>query len=715
MGKIQKRKKEEQALQKRALKMIYHSLDKHTYLMSQEAEQNGLLREMEEILHYYNRKLPPIPVEVTEPQEQLDAVLAGSGLLMRKITLTGEWWTQAALPMLIFGPEGEPQAVLPEYADGYSIYIENEKRRFTKEDAENYGKTAFCFYRTLQGEKTGMKNFALFLLKSLTPVDFILVFSISLLLELAGLILPYINSIVYEQVIPSGTAGEIPGIMVLIFSSIVFSTLIALTRTLWVTRIGNKITIAGQSAIWDKLFHLPVSFFQKYEAGELYLRANSVNRICRVLGGELIPALLTSFLSVIYLFQISAFAKELVVPSVLIITLLLINTWVMCYFQIQHQKKQNEAESRTTGMMYQLFNGISKIRLAGAEVRAFYRWADSYKEKPAMPNRYLQIFPIISTAISSCGTIWLYVTAYRSGLSASMYIAFQTAFSAFLMAVMALANLGHQLGGLKPAIDMIRPILEEVPENEGIKEQVKNLQGNIEVSNVKFRYREDMPYVINQLNLEIQAGEYLGIVGSSGCGKSTLMRLLLGFEKAESGTIYYDKKDIKGLDLPSLRRRIGVVLQNGKLFSGDIYSNIAICAPWLTMDEAWDAAERAGLAEDIEHMPMGMFTMLSEDGGGLSGGQKQRLLIARALAANPAILLFDEATSALDNITQAIIVDTLKNMKCTRLVIAHRLSTIKDCDRIIYLEKGRIVEEGTYEELMALGGRFKNMAIRQLV
>ena len=169
------------------------------------------------------------------------------------------------------------------------------------------------------------------------------------------------------------------------------------------------------------------------------------------------------------------------------------------------------------------------------------------------------------------------------------------------------------------------------------------------------------------------------------------------------------------MDLPSLRRRIGVVLQNGKLFSGDIYSNIVICAPWLTIDEAWEAAERAGLAEDIEHMPMGMFTMLSEDGGGLSGGQKQRLLIARALAANPAILLFDEATSALDNITQAIIVDTLKNMKCTRLVIAHRLSTIKDCDRIIYLEKGRIVEEGTYEELMALGGRFKNMAIRQLV
>ena len=254
MEKIQKRKKEEQALQQRALKMIYHSMDKHTNLIRQQAEQSDLLREMEGILHYYDKKLPEIPSDITEPQEQLDIILAQSGLLMRKITLTGEWWKQSSLPMLVFNTEGIPQAILPEYVDGYSIYKEmeehgkNEKRRFTKEDAENYGKTAFCFYRTLQGEKTGMGNFARFLWKSLSTTDLLLVFSISLLLELVGLILPYINSIVYEQVIPSGTAKEIPGIIVLIGSSIVFSSLIALTRSLWVTRIGNKITIAGQKS-----------------------------------------------------------------------------------------------------------------------------------------------------------------------------------------------------------------------------------------------------------------------------------------------------------------------------------------------------------------------------------------------------------------------------------------------------------------------------------
>ena len=241
------------------------------------------------------------------------------------------------------------------------------------------------------------------------------------------------------------------------------------------------------------------------------------------------------------------------------------------------------------------------------------------------------------------------------------------------------------------------------------------MNGQIELNQVRFRYIPDMPYVLDGLNLQIKAGEYLGIVGESGCGKSTLMRILLGFETPETGSVYFDGRDLGQLDLPSLRRRIGVVLQDGKLFAGDIFDNIAICAPWLTMEEAWEAAERAGFAEDIRQMPMGMFTMISEEGGGISGGQRQRLLIARALASDPGVLLFDEATSALDNETQSKVVDTLKNMNCTRVVIAHRLSTIRDCDRIIYLEHGRVVEQGDFEGLMEKNGKFAKMAQRQLL
>lgn len=280
---------------------------------------------------------------------------------------------------------------------------------------------------------------------------------------------------------------------------------------------------------------------------------------------------------------------------------------------------------------------------------------------------------------------------------------------------MQIADITSQVASLRPAVEMLKPILEEAPENSGYKKRVERLGGDIELNRVKFRYNEDMPYVLNDLELHIRAGEYIGIVGSSGCGKSTLMRVLLGFEKPQSGSVFYDMQDIEGLELRSVRRRIGVVLQNGKLFSGDIYSNIVICAPWLSVDDAWKAAERAGFAEDIRKMPMGMFTMISEGGGGLSGGQQQRLLIARALVSEPDILMFDEATSALDNITQAMVVNTLENMDCTRIVIAHRLSTIKNCSRIIYLDKGRVVEQGTFEELMELGGKFAELASRQIV
>jgi ABC-type bacteriocin/lantibiotic exporter with double-glycine peptidase domain len=383
--------------------------------------------------------------------------------------------------------------------------------------------------------------------------------------------------------------------------------------------------------------------------------------------------------------------------------------------QIRQTKENNEVNGKLSSMVFQLLNGITKIKVSGSEARAYSKWAGLYSKLHVMPNTFLTVSTSISNLIVFGGTIVLYFCAYSNGLSASDYIGFNSAYSLFTAAVMAMAGITAQVSSLRPAIEMLRPIIEEAPETAGFKKRVDKLSGDIDVDRVRFRYNEEMPYVLDDLELHIKAGEYIGIVGSSGCGKSTLFRVLLGFEQPQSGTVYYDNHDVEGLDLRSVRRRIGTVLQNGKLFSGDIYSNIVICAPWLTVDEAWAAAEKSGFADDIRKMPMGMFTMISEGGGGLSGGQQQRLLIARALASDPDIVLFDEATSALDNITQAMVVKTLEEMECTRIVIAHRLSTIKRCSRIVYLDKGKVVEEGTYDELMALGGRFAELANRQIV
>ena len=264
-------------------------------------------------------------------------------------------------------------------------------------------------------------------------------------------------------------------------------------------------------------------------------------------------------------------------------------------------------------------------------------------------------------------------------------------------------------------MDMIEPILKEVPEISEGKQMITRLSGSIELNNVSFRYNENMPLVIDDLSLKIRPGQYVAIVGATGCGKSTLLRLMLGFESPQKGAVYVDGKDIAAVDLKSFRRNIGVVMQNGKLFTGDIFSNIIISAPWLTMDEAWHAAELSGIAEDIRRMPMGMHTMISEGSGGISGGQRQRLMIARAIAPKPKVLMFDEATSALDNLTQKTVSESLDSLKCTRIVIAHRLSTIKQCDRILVLDKGKIIEDGTYDQLIQRGGFFAELVARQRV
>ena len=369
-----------------------------------------------------------------------------------------------------------------------------------------------------------------------------------------------------------------------------------------------------------------------------------------------------------------------------------------------------------SGLSYALVTGIQKIKLSGAEKRAFSKWLNHYareSEYTYNPPLFLKINSVLITAVSLVGNIILYYIAVKTSIGQANYFAFNSTYGMVMGAFSSLATMALSVARLRPILEMAEPILNEVPEISENKEIITNLRGGIELSNVYFRYDEKSPYIVNNLSLKIRAGEYVAIVGKTGCGKSTLMRLLLGFEKPEKGAIYYDGKDLERIDLKSLRKKIGTVMQSGGLFQGDIYSNIAISKPSLTLDEAWEAAEIAGMADDIREMPMGMQTIISEGQGGISGGQKQRIMIARAVAPKPKILFFDEATSALDNKTQRQVSDALDNLKCTRVVIAHRLSTIRHCDRILVLDGGKIIEEGKYEELVAKNGFFAELVERQ--
>ena len=327
----------------------------------------------------------------------------------------------------------------------------------------------------------------------------------------------------------------------------------------------------------------------------------------------------------------------------------------------------------------------------------------------------MRAIPALVGVIGALGTIVLYFLATKSGVGAADYMAFNVAFGQMAGAVMALAQGASQVATIRPMFELVQPILDAQPEIASDKPSVSDLSGAVDVSGITFRYDEHSPNVLNNLSFHIKSGEYVAFVGESGCGKSTIMRLLLGFETADRGTIFYDSYDINKVDLKSLRQSIGVVLQDGKLFMGDILSNITISTPGATIDDAWEAAELAGVADDIRNMPMGMQTIVSEGGGGISGGQRQRIMIARAICGKRRILMFDEATSALDNITQRHVIESLDSLNCTRIAIAHRLSTVRNCDRILVVRNGRIEEQGSYEELIAKNGFFAELVERQRI
>lgn len=422
-------------------------------------------------------------------------------------------------------------------------------------------------------------------------------------------------------------------------------------------------------------------------------------------------------ISLVYVGQIFMIAPSLTLPALAAIGLQLAVGIAGILFKTKVAGRQLQADAKLDGVVFSLFSGIQKIKLAGSERRAFAKWARVYSEKADAvynPPLVLKAQMALSSAVAVLGMYFLY-SAAAGTVSLSQYVAFNTTYSMVSASLLSLVGTASSLAIVKPILELAAPILEAEPETKEKKETVHTLSGSIELNHVSFRYTDDGPLIINDLSLKINRGQYVAIVGTTGCGKSTLMRLMLGFETPQKGAVYYDGKDLSKVDQRSLRKKIGVVLQNGRLFADDIFANIAISAPGLTLKEAWEAAEIAGIADDIRDMPMGMNTILSEGGGGISGGQRQRILIARAIAHKPKILMLDEATSALDNLTQKKVSDSLDQMKCTRIVIAHRLSTIRQCDRIIVLDKGKIIEDGTYEELSRAGGFFAKLVERQQI
>ena len=676
---------------------------------------------IDEILKYYHFRPVEVPESIQEAGEQLDYCLRRYGMMRREVELREGWYKDAFGPLLAFREkDGVAVALLPGRFRGYYYNdpASGKQVRIDSKTAASFRKTAECFYKPLPQKKLTVKDLLLYTNSCFSMSDTVMRIVSMLAVTVVGMMLPRLTKALTGPVLASGSTGSLIGIAVCIVCVQISLHMITSVSGMLSKRIELKTSLGVQASMMMRIMSLPTSFFRKYSPGELKSRAMSVNQLCAVMLGIVMTTSLSSLMSLLYVLQIFRFARMLVIPSLVIILITVAFSTMSTLVQVGLIRKRMDVEARESGMSYAMISGVQKIKLAGAEKRMFARWLDLYSEDAALtydPPLFIKINTVISTAITLISTIVLYFLAIKSGMDQSSYMAFMSAYGLVMGAFTAMSGVALQAAQVKPMLEMAEPFLNAVPETSEAKEIVTDITGAVELDHVSFRYSDDTPMILKDISLKIRPGEYVAIVGKTGCGKSTLMRLLLGFEKPDKGAVLYDGRDIDSLDLPSLRRKIGTVIQNGGLFQGDIYSNIVITAPELTVDDAWKAAEIAGIADDIREMPMGMYTMISEGQGGISGGQKQRLMIARAVAPGPKLLLLDEATSALDNKTQRHVSEALDAMGCTRIVIAHRLSTIRHCDRILVLDGGQIVEDGTYEELIERKGFFAELVERQRI
>jgi ATP-binding cassette subfamily C protein len=664
----------------------------------------------------------PANTTYTTMKDGVASVARASKFRTRQIRLDGQWWRDDQGPLLgLLKEQSQPVALLPRRRSGYEMVdATGAPGRVVNADiAKLLSPNGYTFYRPFPSGPLGFAALVKFAAFGCGR-ELATVVIAGALVGVVGMAVPIATGVLINSTIPSTDRSQLAQWIVILLVCAAASTMFQITRSIALVRLEMKLAYAVQAAVWDRLISLPARFFRQYTAGNLATRAMGVDAVRERLSGATIRAILGGVFSVFNFGLLFFYNRELAVYATGLIGLALMVFASIAYFQRMQQRELVALQAKTSGVVLQLLTGIRKLRVAGAEMRALEIWARLFSTRRRAIFRVYSLrnaFRVFQAAFPLVSYCVLFSILLRAAEGEQMqtgdFLAFLAAFTACIHATLATAVAAIDTLSIVPHYEMAKPILQAEPEVGLGQTDPGPLKGNIALDQVTFRYRPDAPPVLNDITCRINAGEFVAFVGPSGSGKSTILRLLLGFERPESGAIFFDGRDLADLDTGAVRRKIGVVLQSGRLMPGDLFTNIVGCSS-ATMEDAWTACRWAGLEDDIKKMPMGMHTMVADGGSSLSGGQRQRLMIARAIVTRPNVLLFDEATSALDNQTQATVAQSLSRLRATRIVIAHRLSTIVDADRIVVVEKGRIVQSGTYEELIAQSGLFAELVRRQV-
>ena len=708
------------------------------------------------VVHQVARALN-MPTDTIAIGEETASALDGTALLfrlmhkgnmqMRMVTLPAGWHRKdTGVMMGFYTPPGgggkELAAFIPDTPESYRIIRRKEPggRPLTDEEAGRIEKSAFQCYAGFPARALKLFDLVKFMFRQCWKADYRTIVLCSLFAGLIPLATPIITETIFQDIIPildrQGLATVTQALMVTSFTTAALS----IVRSIAIMRISTHIELAAEAALWGRLMKLPTNFFRKYTAGELASRMAGIGVAKKLASGEFIGSILSFLFSFWSIFLMCYYSLKLTAAAVGIWLVYALFVGLIMRRVLFFQRKITDAGNKSAGMVQQIFAGLAKFRMQGAEEQAYGLWTDTFGEhwnwclKLRWQNNYTSIIASVQPFVLTLVLYWIAVYgmqevgpdgAVQQGIGYAQFIAFSAAYSGFNGVMGGAIGLISQYFGIQPQMENLRPILNAIPETGGEKKDIGKLTGALSVQHLSFAYTLNVKdekgemqevegeEILHDVSFDLAAGENVAIVGKSGSGKSTLVRLLLGFETPKRGAIVFDGQDLSEVNLPSVRSQMGVVLQNGQLMTGDIFTNI-VGTKLLTQEDAWAAAEAAGIAEDIAAMPMGMQTVIAEGSGNISGGQRQRILIARALVGKPALLIFDEATSALDNRSQAIVTQSLDRLKATRIIVAHRLSTIMGCDRIIVMDKGRVAETGTFEELVGKGGIFSELVKRQM-
>ena len=648
--------------------------------------------------------------------EQLKVVSEKNNWRMRQVFLTEHFYREQSRPLLAYA--NNVPAVL--YLNGeHSYFVSAEKpgkkQSLNGANADIFSRKAYCFYETFPQDSSNIRQMLKFIFRSAKPI-MTGVMLISLASALLGLMIPITTQYITGKLIPSGLNDELMQISLLMLALTVVEMLLKIVPQLLMLFFSSSQYERFQAAVYDHILRVPLKIFRQYDAGEItsrVLAASQIqNTVFSVVNGQLIGSLFTA-VSLVMMFY---YSTTLAWWGIIMVVLYGAVFFLLARRNLVPLARAAEAQGKISGFLQQFFSGINKVRSAGAEQQLVNRFMDDFSE---MENAHHQSYSneIQQQVFSSCFSMLISVIFYAlaggfldTNLPLPVFLAFMSSFHSFKGGLLDFTSSIWTLLAVKTEVNRIMPILQEKPEDNGDRNEAGVLSGKVEVSHLKFRYTPESPLVLDDVSLKAEPGEFIAIAGSSGAGKSSLFRLLLGFETPNSGAVYYSDQDFANLERNSVRRQMGVIMQNSRIIPGSILENI-IQGTDASVDDAWNALEMAEFADDVRKMPMDIHTIVTP--ATISGGQQQRILIARALVGNPKVILMDESTSALDNISQEKITEKLRQLAVTRIVIAHRLSTIADADRIYVLDKGKVVQSGTYETLSACDGVFKELIERQ--